>query len=87
MSKAILILDKMPDKCNECPLHEMSCNFDNHLCVPIQKEHYKFAKKKPDWCPLREIPRPREIVNNYDDYLNGLDVGYNDCIYEMIGYE
>ena len=85
MSKAILVLNNMPDKCKDCPLHEMSGSFDKHLCVPMQKSHDKFAKKKPDWCPLKDLPNHKE--NNFDDNRckTGHVWGYNACLDEILG--
>ncbi len=85
MSKAILVIGNMPEKCVDCPLHEMSGNFDKFLCPPTQKSHDKFAKKKPDWCPLQELPNYKE--NNIDNnrYETGYVWGYNNCLNEILG--
>jgi hypothetical protein len=56
MSKAILILDKMPGSCDACPLFkgyyaDMSCSGLNNRGIdyPYPKEH------RQTWCPLKEV--------------------------------
>jgi len=85
MSKAILVISNMPDKCRDCPLHEMSGNFDKHLCVPMQKSHNKFADKKPNWCPLQELPDEEEGSDCFDEYEDGYADGWNRCREEILG--
>lgn len=80
MSKAILVINNMPEKCSDCPLHEMSGNFDKHLCVPKQKSHNKFSNKKPDWCPLQLMPE-HSHTGKSDYYQWGdWEDGWNACI-------
>ena len=53
MSKAILIID-MPECCADCRFTDSGgdvCALGNKA---ISYEEYK--TKKPDWCPLRELP-------------------------------
>lgn len=69
MSKAVLVINNMPDKCVDCPLHEMSGNFDKFLCPPMQKSHDKFAKKKPDWCPLKPLSSIFLEENNNENQI------------------
>ena len=59
MSKAILVMD-MPEICEKYQLHEMGCEFNKILCVPMQKLINKLSDKKPDWCPLRPAPEEKE---------------------------
>lgn len=84
MSKAILIIDNMPDKCRDCSLHEMSGSFDKHLCVPMQKTHDKFANKRPEWCPL--TPMPKYSHTGKSDYYQWGDWedGWNACIDSLL---
>lgn len=84
MSKAILILD-MPINCKNCSLSEMSYDFNKILCVPMQESYDKFAKQKPDWCPLREIPKKNKENYYPDEYMDGYGDGWNACIDEILG--
>lgn len=82
MSKAILVLDEMPSKCNECPL----LNYIRFDCIDyckcmVDKEHREISlhsamKFISPWCPLKEMPY------NYEDafkiaceLLNGAFIG------------
>lgn len=86
MSKAILVLD-MPINCKNCPLHEMSYNFNKGICVPMQELYDKFAKQKPNWCPLRDVPEKYDITfENADrDYDGEYEYGWNACLDEILG--
>ena len=84
MNKAILVID-MPDSCSKCPLFcghysDMCCGALNNRTI-----NYPYPKDvKQDWCPLKEVPEEREIFNNCDDYLNGIDDGWNSCLQEIL---
>ena len=41
------------------------------------------TRRRPDWCPLREIPQKK--ITKYSDAGNMYRGGWNDCIDEMIG--
>lgn len=86
MSKAILVLDEMPKDCKCCPVHFLDIyNNDSQRwwcgCTLKTLE----ITVRPDWCPLRGVPRYKEIINHYDDKQNGIDEGWNDCLYEILG--
>ena len=95
MNKAILVMD-MPNECTDCPAHFLDTP-DNHTvmlwCGGKRREielgtNNKIKKGyKPEWCPLKEVPKSREFFNNCDDYLNGIDDGWNNCIEEILGEE
>lgn len=79
MSKAVLIMD-MPSSCEECILR------NEGACFPVSKEnsicgvYYTMKEgRKPDWCPLRELPKKKSVYTNghYSD-------GYNACIDELL---
>ena len=92
MSKSILLIDT-PENCRDCPCGK---EIYNHYCVRyecsvisqnITKEEYK--KEKPDWCPLKEIPKkkkPRKIHDNNlgHFHVSAFDKGYNKCIDEIL---
>ena len=84
MDKAVLIID-MPDKCRECPLHEISESFDKWLCVPMQKLHNKSSNIKPKWCPLKEMPQEQMHHSIDSTFISAAKTGYNWCINEILG--
>lgn len=75
MSKAVLVMD-MPSSCSEC-------NFQQYgVCHAVRKSIVGTPtdlKRKPDWCPLRELPKKKSVYTNghYSD-------GYNACIDELL---
>lgn len=87
MSKAMLVIDN-PKSCSECPCISLGC------CnavggVGFCKTIYDIYDK-PDWCPLREVPKKVETFNceelcDVDDwYDSGYHNGYNACIDEIM---
>ena len=84
MNKSILIIDT-PMCCNECSL--MFKDEYSYFC-PVKCDENKtdlyddYIKrhKKPDWCPLKKLPRRKFIWNDDDcDY----QLGYNDCLNDI----
>ena len=85
MSKAVLVMD-MPSKCIDCPLHFV--DEPNYWCGANMKDLLTddIETYKPDWCPLRELPNPKEkgkAENILEIFTNA---GYNACIDELLGY-
>ena len=92
MSKAILVLDEMPSKCNECPL----LNYIRFDCIDYCKcmadnEHREISlpsamKFVSPWCPLKEMPNKMisEMVMD-NSYAEGIVKGLNDCLQEIYG--
>ena len=64
---------------------EKFCGIENMEVGYYYDHNYEDNAGRPNWCPLREIPEQKEIFNNCDDYLNGVDDGWNECIDAMIG--
>ena len=83
--KVVLVMDN-PKECRECPCMN-SCDF-GVFCGATGKEikydYDKFEYTIPLWCPLKALPKQREIFNHCDDYLNGIDDGWNNCIDEIL---
>lgn len=82
MDKAILVID-MPSCCNECKIRvddEYSnwCPYDN----PEPNGVWKYVDNgtKPDWCPLKPVPKKLDgndsIYYQWGDYEDG----WNHCI-------
>lgn len=77
MSKAILILNKMPDYCDE---HCKFCDsFFNCQFVGDVEEAYK-NRQRDSKCPLKEMPTEMHDFQ-FDDFENG----YNQCLHDILG--
>lgn len=92
MSKSILVIDA-PETCLDCrfcrELHEgieACCEIcdepnDKELCRMIKVD---YCQEKPDWCPLRDLPKKRKVPLQYP-YLHQLIAdGWNACIDEIL---
>ena len=94
--KAILILDEMPNECWGCPL-QTNIEWAGYICVP---ESYKAGKgqpnlykqltnkelnKRPDWCPLRLLPKKWERQPYNSQSRVDWKIGYNDCLDDIQG--
>lgn len=90
MAKAILVMD-MPESCFGCNF--LYCDGDTNLdscqarekARPVDSETYK----KPDWCPLRELPEKKEThtvleVNSNGRWTEGMKAGFNVCLDEIL---
>ena len=86
MSKAILVMDNMPDKCGECECSY--CDYDdphlNLICAVVGDN--VSGSDKPDWCPLREMPEKiPEFKSGYEDLGTSIRrVGWNACFDEIL---
>lgn len=82
MEKAILIMD-MPERCNNCYAAYMSTTGE-FICRASREKIPPKPRKRPDWCPLRELPEKKELylsINNEKGYC----VGFNDCLDDILG--
>ena len=94
MEKSVLVIDN-PQKCEECQLcknyikarhawgnpdtYEVYCaGIANRTLMEVPRN------KKPDWCPLKNIPSKKEDSLLYNAYQKGKVDGYNSCIEEII---
>lgn len=86
MAKAILVMD-MPESCFGCNF--LHCDEDTNLdscqarekARPVDSETYK----KPDWCPLRELPKHKRTIGAVDEGKKLLlNAGWNDCLDEIL---
>ena len=86
MSKSILVIDT-PENCASCQMCNMNL-FDisksDVQCQLNKNEDISWGKaetEKPDWCPLKEIPKkPDSPPINSESYV----AGWNDCIDEIL---
>ena len=81
MSKVMLVMD-MPESCAKCRLSI----FQGDYCTCMENaKQFRYKDNKPDWCPLREVPKKMQGRNIYTlnfcgEYING----YNACIDEIL---
>lgn len=80
MAKAVLVTDMPEQVCQKCTLCYETENDDEYLCCATGK--LLPDGEKPDWCPLRELPKKA----NHPAYCdNGrFDKGWNACIDEFL---
>ena len=80
MPKAVLVMDMPEQVCQKCTLCYETENDDEYLCCATGK--LVPDGKKPDWCPLRELP---EKANHPAYCDNGrFDKGWNACLDEIL---
>ena len=86
MAKAVLVMDN-PESCFECNF--LYCDGDTNLdscqareeARPVDSETYK----KPDWCPLRKLPKHKRTIGAVDEGKKLLlNAGWNDCLDEIL---
>jgi len=92
--KAILVLDEMPTRCDDCRFS----NYGLKVCQAEAKK-IKDGGQRQDYCPLKEVPRKRgkmfltERSQNDTDlmvksaFANCYTDGWNDCLEEVEGHE
>lgn len=78
MSKAIFVMD-MPNVCWECSL----CQDEVCLAADISTIDISTDKGKPDWCPLKPIPKKAELTF-IDHGQDQIAMGWNACIDELL---
>ena len=78
--KSILIIDT-PTTCTDCPCYD----YIHGVCAITYKDCELRKQAKPTWCPLKPLPEIKYIRPNdtHDDLM--LQIGWNDCIDEILG--
>lgn len=83
--KAVLVID-MPDMCLNCDLYAFQS------CYPLQRRIDRDGLKmvdKPEWCPLKPLPRKAELENYSSGLIGMVDTawmkGYNECLEYIVG--
>ena len=83
MSKAILVID-MPSCCRECPVcasyAESAFSPREYWCSPMDNRDAT-PESKPDWCPLKPLPKEKLVWFDDSDY----ERGYNSCLRDIVG--
>ncbi len=79
MSKSILVIDT-PENCEQCRFS----GSDGDVCCLEDKLilEQEYFDKKPDWCPLRGLPK--KMVEETRWFDKEYAVGYNSCIDEIL---
>ena len=62
---------KMPENCGECIWIQRG--YPDWCDLPMGKDLYN-DKKRPDWCPLVEVPKPQNRPATWGDVYNSLKV-------------
>lgn len=88
MPKAVLVMD-MPECCGECCFKDFRAS-GRLTCICTDKYmelEEDMDKRRPDWCPLRELPERMEICGTYNAeyYAKGglmpsYKLGWNKCL-------
>lgn len=85
MAKAVLVME-MPESCSKCPAYESggyngsesydgACFIEKH-CM----NGHMVTKGRPDWCPLRDLPKKDTQCYFPDEGADGYANGWNACI-------
>lgn len=76
--KAVIVIDipKMPTNCVGCPMTVYSKSGTSVVC----RETWT-GDVRPDWCPLRPLPKCKYYRGNERDFTDG----FNTCLEEIIG--
>lgn len=81
--KAILVLDEMPEKCMDCPCFDFDvcyCNITDRKVIDAVN-----SGSKPDWYPIRSIPKKEDECFYDHGYEDKFAYGWNRCIDAITG--
>lgn len=82
MSKSILVIDT-PENCYDCGIRKgYSCGGVSVICG-IGKT-LPTNLRKPDWCPLRDLPEKKSENKYHNDYERSVIDGFNACIDKIL---
>lgn len=83
MAKGYIVVD-IPNRCSNCVASDTYVT----LCRCTRKKITK-PFSKPDWCPIKEIPKKIGLIDEFGNsrfgYRFGYMDGWNDLIDEMFG--
>lgn len=83
MAKAVLVMD-IPERCADCPLR--SSEKTSYVCCYLTLKNISstdYYDKKPDWCPLRELPEKKERrIGEHGERM--FRAGFNACLNEIM---
>ena len=84
MSKAVLVIDA-PETCKECPIcisHEIMPSIEEYSCMI--KNIDVDLNSKPNWCPLKPLPKRMEGYDSIKWQWGDYEDGWNHCIDMLI---
>ena len=82
MNKGILIIDKIPEYCDE---HCKFCDsFFNCQFVGDVEEAWR-NKQRDSRCPIKPLPKEKHRDTRFDDIKGALDYGWNSCLAALEG--
>ncbi len=70
----------VPKSCRDCEFFGFVCRITNEKC-----EYYN-EDGRPDWCPIRELPKKMEVCGRYPqpgEPVPSYRIGWNKCIEQM----
>ena len=88
-----VFVEKLPTDCSYCDIchtrpYDSRCKIDGEKFCGIMNENveifYYHGDGRPDFCPLREIPKKLPVTPDLDDCDLSYIQGRNECINEMI---
>ena len=86
MNKVILVMDN-PDECRNCPC--FNGFYFGGYCGVIDKEieydYDSFTYVKPNWCPLKALPKKVDSWLYTNQHNEGVYKGWNACIDKILG--
>ena len=85
MAKAMLIMEKMPKHCFECPCVDSLNDMCKKEVKHISRIDAIMKEEKPEWCPLREAPKKIVYTEGLSQSKLSEVKGYNACIDEILG--
>ncbi len=88
MSKSILVIDT-PKSCCQCRFSgsdgDYCCLKENMVSDSNMISEEEYLNKKPDWCPLRDLPEKMPEENRWfsEDYAKGRNAYIDDILKDM----
>lgn len=85
MAKGIIVVD-VPETCGDCACFQYDGQYDRYCGVNGEDlMNIDWNGEKPDWCPLKLIPKKKEVKNAENMTSLGWIEGWNACIDEIEG--
>lgn len=86
MPKAVLVMNYMPTRCCDCEL-ENDEKINKTICHVSLRDisDSEYSQKKPDWCPLRELPEKKQTNYYMNNKEKGIVEGWNECLEKIAG--
>ena len=93
MNRKGMIIINMPTTCFECEFYHES-SYDNRYKICGDKfcgieymevNEYCELCSKPDWCPLKELPKEENGDEDLCSFDRGWTAGFNTCLQRING--